>query len=223
MYFTDDEVTILEGAIDYLVRKTILREVDALTVEEADEPDRRVLGIENIIGFGFGEKEIGGQVQGVPAICAFVVRKVEPNRVEPGLLFQEIVLRELGGDLAAQLPRFGGFIATDVIEVGRPSTFHHERKAYSPRIPGGVCIDDGSGATSTLGTWVTDGSKKYLLTCWHSIDRGQATTSTDILHPKGRTKIATFSASVHPESDWQPGRVTVTSCSILARSTTSRP
>ena len=209
MYFKDHEIAEFESMIDRLVDVVQLRESIPLTLDEADDPDRDSFGQENIVGFGFGEKESGGRLQGIPAICAFVVRKVEPRRVRPGWLIEELVQQQLGP-----------YLLSDVVEVGRPRAFHHERKPYAPRIPGGVCIDDGSGATSTLGAWVTDGVDKHLLTCWHSIDRGHASSSTGILHPKGRAQIATFTASVHPELDWRPGQVTVDAALGLADPTT---
>jgi hypothetical protein len=184
---SNDEYKLYEFGVDRLSDFVGLRSSPRLTVEEANASES--LGAENIIGFGFGVKTVRGVVQdGIPALCAFVVRKARPYEVVPRFLIENLVHDYVGAGLY-----------TDVIEAGRPGVFAE----YNHRIPGGALIKrhNQTGPDGTLGCWLIDKAqdKIYLLSCWHCLDGGQKIplNRVDILH--GKKKIGTLTDSINPE------------------------
>jgi hypothetical protein len=139
MYISEGELEEFTAHVDHLVESTKLPYLNLYTVEEVESSDSGPLGLENIVGFGVGEKQVGGIRQGVLAVQAHVIRKVPPRLVARGSLVEELVSEYIGTN-----------IVSDVLEVGRPQLFHHRAKNYAPLVPAGVSVANAAGRWGTL-------------------------------------------------------------------------
>jgi hypothetical protein len=184
VYIPDNIIQDYEKDIDMLLDKLEIRYQSPFTLEQAYESNE--LGLENVVGFGIGEKLVGGMGQGALAFQAHVVRKVRPDLVKKGYSVRELVSDVVGKDALS-----------DVLEVGRPYLFHHRRHRYSPQVPGGAAVGNNQGRWGTLGAWVTDGLDSFILSCWHSIDGGSGAGSP-VFHPPGGNQIATITVGIDP-------------------------
>jgi hypothetical protein len=192
----DELIVRFEDSVQGLVRRTRLGELEPLSVRESQEAE--VLGPRNIVGFGLGAKVVDGVPQGRPAVQIYVVRKAQPELIEPGWF---------GADVAMEIVRELG-VESDVMEVGRPRTLNHLYKAQTRRIPGGVGLSGAVPNYGTLGGWLTDGTNDFALTCWHCIDCGAGQPNvTGVAHPPQRQRFGTLVASVDPRVP--RGKVTV--------------
>lgn len=181
---------LIPGAAEQTYWARLQKLVDDLGIGEytplsyEDALYRETLGVDNIVGLSLGEKEVQGHPQGVPAVQVLVVRKVVEEQVNPQFLAEKLV------DYF-----FEGRIVSDVVEVGRPTSLHHQTRDLRPHIPGGAAISDNvSTDLGTLGAWVTDGNDYYLLTCSHCLDH----RAQSVLQPPGGKTAATITARVDP-------------------------
>jgi hypothetical protein len=198
MYLTDSLINEYDSRIEILISDLRLKPPihTPLTVQEAhtadllDETNSR----RNILGFGYGEKIIGGQPQGVLAIAMYVVRKSPAAQIHHDFLAESLLNRF-----------FGNRYLSDVIEVGRPRLFHHVGRKYDNRIPGGASISaNARGGGGTLGGWLTDeDGNYYLLSCWHCIDGITGGGIGKEVYHQGE-KIATIELSSDPRSSSSP-------------------
>lgn len=194
MWFNDAELSDYESILHEILRAERIYPVDLGEVER--DTRSNPIGLKNIVGVGLGVKVFRGIPQSWPAVCAFVVRKVEREAVPRDFLFESIARRY-----------FGDRLDSDVIEVGMPQGFHHDRQEFRDRIPGGVAIGHFNHVhRGTLGAWLADGQDRFFLTCWHCVDRGEADLTTagsrEVLHPSGHSAnaIGRLVASVDPHN-----------------------
>jgi len=141
MYLTEEVMRDYKTQVERLTSELHLRDpkLAPFTVREAYAADLRdeTNSIRNIIGFGYGEKLVGGAPQGVLAVGMYVVRKASPGDVHPRYLAENLVPGLLGRPFLS-----------DVIAVGRPRLLHHAGRRYPYRIPGGAAISDSTGGAS---------------------------------------------------------------------------
>jgi hypothetical protein len=122
-------------------------ETEPFTVAEAwgtddiDDPYRSLIGI-------------GGTAD---QLRFYVVRRTQPV----ALRYREST-ELLTKHLGLPMP------AIQIVEVGRPRVFHHAGSNFAPRLPGGIAIE-GTGF-GTFGCTLLEGTKRFMLTCWHVIE-----------------------------------------------------
>ena len=192
MWIPEELIEQVNAVIDRLCREYSLDKRELLSTAEAATAGK--LGLENIVGFGFGEKIVGGSRTDYPAIQILVVRKAPEHEVETEYLATNIISRV--EKYESPLP-----LQSDVIEVGRPVVMHHVSKTLVPRIPSGACVGPSQGGSSgTVAAWLHDDTATYLLTCWHVAD-GQP--GQILLHPAGGKPVATLVTSISPFSGSQ--------------------
>ena len=197
MWVPEEWLDLMNTVVDRLCREYSLDDKREL-LSTAEAATAGELGMENIVGFGFGEKIVGGLPTDFPAIQVLVVRKAPEHEVHPEYLATNILHR-----IEKYEPPFQ--LESDVIEVGRPTVMHHVSKTLVPRIPSGACVGPSQGNSSgTVAAWLTDDTAAmYLLTCWHVADGLGGPGQTQLLHPAGGKPVATLVASISPFSGSQ--------------------
>ena len=96
----------------------------------------------NVLGMAIGQRIVGGEVTGVPALVVYVARKL------PAWLLPS------ARELPRRIPADGGWVEVDVVETGSISTL-----AFTARerpAPSGISIGHSASTGGTLGCLVVD-------------------------------------------------------------------
>ena len=154
---------------------------------------QRLLAIPNVVAVGIGQKVIGDEHTGEPAIKVFVRKKlplgeVPPEEIIPPSIDGVLTDVEIGGDIVpiadpAPVDRPGVF----GIPLVAPDTSTFDNKTYRPVDGGAQITTVGSNGHGTGGCLLWEPGNHdtgYVLTCMHVVQAPDVTTVT-----KGVTKV----------------------------------
>lgn len=157
-----------EGELLCVTHQADYHKHELLVLEALSKLHSKLSGHPDILGFGMGYKQVGGEITGCLGIVVHVLKKIESEHLSPKLIIdKEFCFHSHHAGRKVTIP-------LDIRECIRPKEESCQPSDLQQRIrpiPGGAAIQLNGHSPGTLGGWVkynTTGNQ-VLLSCHHVI------------------------------------------------------